>query len=284
MESTKQGKSRVLIGLQYGDEGKARVLDKIIDDADVVARFNGGANAGHTLVVGNKSIALHMIPSGIFHPEIKLYVGSGCVVNPEKTNKEIEEIEDLGISLSRRLYFAANASLVQPHHILLDGILGKGIGTTNNGIGPAYADKALRIEGKRIKNLRVADFFANPTLAYSIVKENIEQAIESYSISGINTAKLATKFVEETKGLEQYYCPNPLFLENMAMSGKNVFFEGAQSVMLDVVTGTVPYVTSSRTIAAAAYTGGDLSMKYHSQTIGVAKAIMSRVGNGPFIS
>jgi adenylosuccinate synthase len=222
-----KGKSRVLIGLQYGDEGKARVLDKIMDDADITARFNGGANAGHTLVVGDKSIALHMIPSGIFYPEMQLYVGSGCVVNPVKTNKEIAEIEGIGLSLEGRLHFAANASLVQPHHLVLDGVFGKGIGTTGNGIGPVYADRAQRAEGGRLKNLRVADFFANPQAAYAVVKENLEQVIDMHGVKGVNAAEEANKFVEETKKLEQYYCTDTLFLEKLAGSGKNVFFEGA---------------------------------------------------------
>ncbi len=282
MDNT-EGKSKVLIGLQYGDEGKARVLDKIIEGSDVVARFNGGANAGHTLVVGDKEIALHLIPSGIFHPDMQLYIGSGCVLYPETANKEIENIANLGIDLDGKLRIAANTTLVQPHHLLLDGIFGKGIGTTGNGIGPAYADRALRTDGKTLKNLRVCDYFVNPQKALEIVKANLVQVAENRGLS-VDVGGVVSKYVQETEKLRPYYCQDPLFLEKLLQSGNNVFFEGAQSLMLDVATGTVPFVTSSRTLAAAAYTGGDLSMRYHERTIGVAKAIMSRVGNGPFVS
>ena len=148
-----KGKSNVLVGIQYGDEGKVKVLDKMLEGTDIVARFNGGANAGHTLKVGDIKIVSHQIPSGIFYDNMLLYIGSGCVVNPKVTNEEIAHIKDNGIHIEDRLYVAANASLVQPHHLVIDGITGKDIGTTKNGIGPAYADMAIRAEGSKIKNL-----------------------------------------------------------------------------------------------------------------------------------
>lgn len=278
------GKSRVLIGLQYGDEGKARVLDKIIGNTDIVARFNGGANAGHTLCVGKTKIALHQIPSGIFYKDMLLYIGSGNVVNPKKVLAEIYDIQSKGIDISRRLFIAGNASLVQPHHIVLDNLYGKSIGTTGNGIGPAYADQAMRAEGATLKNLKVGDYLGDPKRALSCAAENLRQAVETHRLTGIDQPKLIGDFAQHVENLRPYVCKDPLFLEKLARSGKNVFFEGANSVMLDPVLGVVPFVTSSRTVAVAAYSGGDLPMKYHENTIGVAKAIMSRVGNGPFIS
>jgi len=284
--SAQMKRSRVLIGLQYGDEGKARVLDKIIDDTDIVARFNGGANAGHTLKVDDVEIALHQIPSGIFYEEMQLYIGSGNVVNPTKTVAEIEDIESKGISLDDRLLIASNVSLVQPHHIVLDSRHGKDIGTTCNGIGPVYADQAMRAEGSRIKNVKLGDFLNNKEAAIQSVKENLEEAVSQLGLESneIDQATLVNQFVEDATKLEAYLCEDPLYLNKQVESGKKVFFEGANSIMLDPVAGVVPYTTSSRTLAANAYIGGDLSLKYHDKTIGVAKAIMSRVGNGPFIS
>ena len=280
----KPGKSNILIGTQFGDEGKVKVLDKLLGSTDITARFNGGANAGHTLKVGDKTIINHQIPSGIFYDDMLLYVGSGCVINPKIANGEISHIKDNGISIEKRLYVAANTPLVQPHHLILDGIHGKDIGTTNNGIGPAYADIAMRAHGSKLRNLQLGTYINNPTKGFETVLENLEDLIETYNLKDVDELNLACDFDEEVKKLGLYCCKDPLFLEKLVQGGKNVFFEGANSVMLDAVCGIVPYVTSSRTLAGSAYVGGDLSLRYHDKTIGVAKAIMSRVGNGPFIS
>ncbi|VVB78510.1 Adenylosuccinate synthetase [uncultured archaeon] len=281
----KKGKSTVLIGLQYGDEGKARVLDKILGDSDVVGRFNGGANAGHTLESDGIKIILNQIPSGIFYPDKLLYIGSGCVLNPEKLNNEKKRVESFGISLENRLFISGNVTLIQPHHLLLDRIFGKDVGTTMNGIGPAYSDQALRAEGSRIKNIKLGEYLSSAS-ARENAKENLIETNLRYNLelSKENIEESLDKFDCYVKILERNLSSDPLFLEKLVEEGKEIFFEGAQSVMLDSVTGTTPYVTSSRTVAAAAYTGGDLSIKHHHKTIGVAKAIMSRVGNGPFIS
>lgn len=280
----KPGKSNILIGVQYGDEGKVKVLDKLLDNTDITARFNGGANAGHTLKVGDKTIINHQIPSGIFYDDMLLYIGSGCVVNPKIANGEISHIKDNGINIEKRLFVAANTPLVQPHHLILDGIHGKDIGTTNNGIGPAYADIAMRAHGSKLRNLQLGTYINNPNKGFETMLDNLGDVIEKYNLKDIDELNLACDFDEEVKKLGLYCCKDPLFLEKLVQSGKNVFFEGANSVMLDAVCGIVPYVTSSRTLAGSAYIGGDLSLRYHDKTVGVAKAIMSRVGNGPFIS
>jgi adenylosuccinate synthase len=279
-----KGKSTILIGLQYGDEGKARVMDTMLKDYDIVARFNGGANAGHTLEVKGVRIALHQVPSGIFYKKMILYIGSGCVVNPEKLLAEIKEIESKGLNVKKRLFVSAFATLIQPHHLLFDEIYGKDIGSTKNGIGPAYADRAMRAKDKEIKNIRFGDYLAEPDKFKEMARNALAKMIVKHEVKNLDADVEIKKFHENVIAIKDYICKDPLKIENLVSSGKNIFFEGAQSVMLDVVLGMTPYVTSSRTIAAAAYTGGDLSIRYHYKTIGVAKAIMSRVGNGPFVS
>ncbi len=278
------GKSTVLVGLQYGDEGKARVMDALLKDYDIVARFNGGANAGHTLKVGDTEIALHQIPSGIFYNDKILYVGSGCVVNPEKMLNEIKEIESHKLDVKNRFFISGYATLVQPHHLLFDEIHGKHIGSTKNGIGPAYADRAMRALGREIKNLRFSDYLSNSEKFRKLVRENLLRLVKKHKLKDINIDERIEVFHKNVMAIKMFLCKDPLMIERLVSQGKNIFFEGAQSVMLDVVSGATPYVTSSRTISAAAYTGGDLSVKYHDKVLGVAKAIMSRVGNGPFIS
>ncbi len=285
------GKSTVLIGTQYGDEGKGRILDTLLGDGryQICARHNGGANAGHTIHVGDKKIALHQVPSGIFYPKVMLYIGSGCVLNPVKLVKEIEEIEKLGISLKDRLLISGNVNLIQPHHILFDKLYcQKPLGTTANGIGPAYADLAIRMvqegEDKRLKSVRFGDYLAQPQKYSEVLRQNFIAQLHSAGMDESEVEAKLAEFNSAMKQLERCWSKDPLMVEKLVEQGENVFFEGAQSVMLDVLYGTYPCVTSSRCVAAAAYTGGDLSMNHHSETIGVVKAIMSRVGVGPFIS
>lgn len=277
------GFSDVLIGLQYGDEGKAKVIDLITKDYDIIARFNGGANAGHTIVTEKGPIALHQIPSGIFYPDKILYIGSGCVVNLQKTFKEIEEIEKLGVKLKNRLFISDQASIVQPHHILIDIYTTKEIGTTQNGIGPAYADKATRMENGRLTNIKIGDLLDDPNL-FLQVKEKLTSTIKIYSVQNYDIEKTIKELKATLKALTPFVQRDTLYLQKLVEKGKAVLFEGANSVMLDVTKGSVPYVTSSNTVAGAAYVGGDLPPKFHRRTIGIAKAIMSRVGNGPFVS
>lgn len=278
------GYSDVLIGLQYGDEGKARVIDVIGGNYDIIARFNGGSNAGHTIETDKGRLVLHQVPSGVFYPDTILYVGSGCVINIEKLITEIENIENFGLKISKRLRLSSQATLIQPHHLLIDGIMGKAIGTTKNGIGPAYADKAFRAFNDRILNVRLGDVMADPSRFLAYVEKNLKNVVKEHSIKNVDVNKIMTNLRKATEEIRPYVEEDTLFLSKKVDSGRNVLFEGAQSFMLDVTKGTVPYVTSSNTAAAAAYVGGDLSPKHHRKTIGVAKAIMSRVGNGPFVS
>jgi adenylosuccinate synthase len=277
------GYSDVLIGLQYGDEGKARVVDLFAKNYDIIARFNGGANAGHSIELGGVKVALNQIPSGIFYPEKLLYIGSGCAVNVVKLAAEIKTIEKLGIGFKGRLFISSQASIVQPQHQIIDGLTGKYIGTTNNGIGLCYADRALRMVDQRLVNIRLADLLADTDGTIKNIGENILAQQQKYGFEcDINA--LLNELKQSFEYIKAYVQPDTLFLQKQVESGKNVLFEGAQSSMLDPVKGVVPFVTGGATIASAAYMGGDLSLKYHRKTIGVAKAIMSRVGHGPFTS
>lgn len=279
-----KGSSDVLIGLQYGDEGKAKVIDLLAKNYNIVARFNGGANAGHTIETDQGKVALNQIPSAIFHQNIELYIGSGCVVNLQKLKQEIENVKALGIDLSGRLRVSDQASVVQPHHLLIDEVTGGDIGTTKNGIGPAYADQVMRMDGKRLLNIRLGDLVDDPKAMFSQMKQNFVSALQRHDVSGRDCDEILKTMQEALDILMPYIERDTLFLSKRVAKGAHILFEGAQSVMLDVIKGCVPYVTSSRTIAGAAYTGGDLPPEYHRHTIGVAKAIMSRVGFGPFVS
>ncbi|VVB68416.1 Adenylosuccinate synthetase [Candidatus Norongarragalina meridionalis] len=278
------GYSDVLIGLQFGDEGKARVIDLIAGDYDIIARFNGGPNAGHTIETEKHKIALHQIPSGVFYPDKILYIGSGCVLNPEKLVAEIKELEKVGVDLSDRLHISGQTSVIQPHHILIDKLTNKAIGTTENGIGPAYADRALRMNGNRLLNIKIEDFIHNNDFAIKKVRENLAETLRLLSGINYDIEESMRRFKESLTVVLPFVERDTLFVDKKVRNGARALFEGAQSFMLDVIKGTVPYVTSSHTAAGYAYVGGDLSPRYHRKTIGVAKAIMSRVGHGPFPS
>ncbi|MEK7672343.1 MAG: adenylosuccinate synthetase [Patescibacteria group bacterium] len=284
-QKSKQGYADVVIGLQYGDEGKARVVDVMANDYDIVARFNGGANAGHTIETkdGGK-VALNQVPSAIFYPKKTLYIGSGCVVNIEKLAAEIQKLEAIKIKLKGRLHVSCLCSVVQPHQILLDAQIGKVIGTTKNGIGPCYADKAIRMNGKSLVNIRLGDLLENPKKYFANILENLKAYEEFQKVRVENPDNYVKNIEKAFAKIKDYIQLDTLFMEKQAAKGARILFEGAQSVMLDINKGSVPYVTSSNTVAGAAFVGGDLSANYHRKTIGIAKAIMSRVGNGPFTS
>ncbi|VVD69631.1 adenylosuccinate synthetase [Pandoraea terrigena] len=285
--SPAEGFADVLVGLQYGDEGKAKIIDALAAGYDVIARFNGGANAGHTIDTPLGRIALKQLPSGVFHPHATLYIGSGCALNPWKLADEIEQLRAMGISLDGRLHISARAALVQPHHIALDRRGGGTIGTTGNGIGPCYADRALRVRNDARVNWMLGDLLGREADTVASMREVFTRMINAEGgtspwIAEMSDLLLSLPKVADT--LRAYLEPDRGWLADRVKQGARVLFEGAQSVLLDVVDGSQPYVTSSHTVPAYAYVGGDLSPKYHRRTIGVAKAVMSRVGRGPFPS
>ncbi len=278
------GNTTIVIGLQYGDEGKARFVDQLANENDIVARFNGGANAGHTVVANGKKFALRQVPAGVLHPEKKLYIGSGCVVNIVKLFQEIGSLEQVNIEVSSRLKIAARAGVIQPHHILMDKILSGSVGTTGNGIGPAYADRCIRSWQGRTVAINIAMLVNETETSLQIMRDQLTEFGSLFNVEIESYAPEISKIEQHITSLKPLVEANPLYMTNQAKKGDKILFEGAQAVMLDVCQGTTPFVTSSQTIAAAAYTGGDLPPNFHGKTIGIAKAIMSRVGFGPFVS
>lgn len=274
-----------MVGLQYGDEGKAKVIDLIAKNYDIIARFNGGANAGHTIETARGRVALHQLPSGIFYERMHLYIGSGCVMNIAKLSKEIAAVEKLGVRLKGRLHISPHTAVVQPHHIFIDEQTGGEIGTTKNGIGPAYSERALRMEGSRLLSLRLADLVAQPAECFAAIEKNFAEAKKRFPNSAFDFKTAFAELKAALKKLAPYVEQDSLWLvKQLEKAAARVLFEGAQSCMLDVSKGTVPYVTSSNTVTGAAYVGGDVPPQFHRKTIGVAKAVMSRVGHGPFPS
>lgn len=284
MSKFQRGYADIVIGTQYGDEGKARVIDDIANNYDIIARFNGGPNAGHTIEANGIRIALRQVPSAVLHGEKLLYVGSGCVIDLEKLRDEIASIEGHGVYLKDRLRVSSQASVIQPHHKLIDEIIGGEIGTTKNGIGPAYSDRAIRMNGSLIANVRLGDLVDNPDKYFTIIENNFRLAQQRYGFQTIDLRAIIESMRVGLEDIKQYIELDTLFVQKKIREGSRILFEGAQSFMLDVNKGSVPYVTASPTNAAAAFTGGDLPPNFHGKTIGVVKAVMSRVGHGPFVS
>lgn len=286
--TTNPGFADVLIGLQYGDEGKAKVIDQLAGKYDVIARFNGGANAGHTIDTAAGRIVLQQLPSGVFYPQTKLYIGSGCALNIWKLDTELREAAALAPSLDGRLFIHSRCAVVQPAHILIDQLSGAYIGTTGNGIGPCYADRAQRMRNARRVNLQLRDVLRDPEQAMRDMRANADNDLALFPEEAErirrDTLRMLDELPERLARIRPFVIDDPLFLTTLVEQGAKVLFEGAQSVMLDVVLGEQPFVTASHTVPGNAYVGGDLAPRYHRKTIGVAKAVMSRVGQGPFPS
>ena len=276
--------SRVVVGAQWGDEGKGKVLDILSEDASVMAKFNGGNNAGANLENGGIHLITKSIPPGIFR-NCELYIGSNCVI-PHTLRDEIAEIEVAGLNVRERLNVAAKAPVVQPHHLLEDGINGGKIGTTGKGIGPAYAGVANRMLGDHLMNIQLAEYLAAPNKMFEVARANLFNVFGKYNLFGSDTERKFTEilgeFHEGIMSLEGVLCNNPFYLHEFAEDGKEILMVGSNGLDLDPIQGTTPHTTSSRTLPAAPYLG-DLPLKYHAEIIGVAKAILTRVGHGPMI-
>jgi len=273
--ATKAGYADVLVGMQYGDEGKARVVDHLAGEYDVIARFNGGANAGHTIATPEATLRLRQVPSGVLHPRVSLYIGSGCVIGLQQLASEIEMLAAQGIDLGGRLTISDRCPIVQPLHILDDRRDGAQIGTTGNGIGPCYADLATRMRGDERSSFQLRDLVLDEIRVFEQMMRLAAQRDDKDLSAVMQGMRQAWHVVQP------FVTNNPVALLQKVEAGAKVLFEGAQSVMLDVVHGAQPWVTSSHTLPSYAYVGGDLPCKYHRKTIGVAKAIVSRVGSGP---
>jgi adenylosuccinate synthase len=272
----------ILLGLQWGDEGKGKVVDALSPEYDVIARFQGGPNAGHSLEFNNVKHVLHLIPSGIFHHDKLNIIGNGVVLDPAVFKKEIEELGPPVEELLKRLVISSRANLILPTHRILDAAYEhqKGclkIGSTLKGIGPAYTDKASR-NGLRVGDITRANFrqlYDEHTASHLLILKNYSFAfdLKEYENGWFEGIELIRKFrIENTEYL----------LHNLSSDGKKILAEGAQGTMLDVDFGSYPYVTSSNTISAGACTGLGISPKIIGEVFGIFKAYCTRVGSGPF--
>ncbi|RCW42978.1 adenylosuccinate synthase [Paenibacillus prosopidis] len=273
----------VVVGTQWGDEGKGKITDFLAEGADVVARYQGGNNAGHTILIDNKKYKLTMIPSGIFNHNKTCVIGNGMVINPEALIDEINYIHDNGFS-TENLKISDRAHVIMPYHLVLDGLEEdrKGvnkIGTTRKGIGPCYMDKAAR-NGIRIADLMDAEEFE--TRVRSIIVEKNQLIEQVYGSEPLDADKIVSEYLGFAEVLRPYVTDTSVVLNDAIDAGQKVLFEGAQGVMLDIDQGTYPFVTSSNPSAGGVCIGSGVGPSKIQQVIGVAKAYTTRVGDGPF--
>jgi adenylosuccinate synthase len=274
----------VVVGAQWGDEGKGKVVDVLTPHVNVVVRFSGGNNAGHTVVVGREKYVLHTIPSGILHNGRRCVIGCGVVVDPGSLIEEMESLVQRGVTLDGNLYISKNAHLIMPYHPALDRASeakrgARRIGTTGKGVGPAYVDKAARV-GIRMADLLDERLFREKVEVNLAYKNRLLR--DFYDAETFGVEAILNQYLRYAGWLAPYITDTALLLSKWIDSGYSVLFEGAQATMLDIDHGTYPYVTSSSTTAGGAATGtGVPPTKIHG-VLGVAKAYTTRVGEGPF--
>jgi adenylosuccinate synthase len=273
----------VLVGAQWGDEGKGKVIDVLTEQADVVVRYQGGNNAGHTVEVGDQKYVLHLIPSGILYPGKLNVIGNGVVVDPIALLEEVEHLQSRGITVNGNLLVSDRAHLVLPYHRLLDAIReeqkGKGkIGTTKRGIGPAYADKVGRT-GLRMVDLLAPEKFS-AKLKFKVRETN--EIARAFGAKPLSFAKINADYLAVAKKLRRYIVDTIKLLNRLERDGKHILLEGAQGTLLDIDFGTYPFVTSSNTTAGGACAGAGLPPHRIGRVVGVMKAYTTRVGEGPF--
>ena len=275
--------SVVVVGTQWGDEGKGKITDFLSENAEVIARYQGGDNAGHTIVIEGTKYKLHLIPSGIFYPEKVSVIGNCVVVNPKSLVKELAYLHDAGITTDN-LRISDRAHVILPYHIKLDQLQedSKGdnkIGTTIKGIGPAYMDKAARV-GIRIADLLDKEIFAE-RLKINLEQKNREFT-KMYEVDPVDFQDIFEEYYDYGQQIKKYVTDTSVILNDALDAGKRVLFEGAQGVMLDIDQGTYPYVTSSNPVAGGVTIGSGVGPSKISKVVGVCKAYTSRVGDGPF--
>ena len=278
----------IIVGAQWGDEGKAKVLDALMPDMDIVVRYQGGSNAGHTVVVGNERYAFHLVPSGILHGRKVCVIANGCVVEPAELVKEMDELLARGVHIDgSNLLLSERAHLVMPYHRLLDQLSekrkessGEGkIGTTGRGIGPCYVDKVAR-SGLRAIDLLRPDYFLQRVEQRLGELNPLLRAV--YQTEPLDPQKVAAEVLGYATRLKPFIADTAAYLNQSLAQGRRLLLEGAQGSLLDVDHGTYPYVTSSNASAGGATTGTGISPRKITLTLGVAKAYTTRVGSGPF--
>lgn len=278
------GKNVVVLGTQWGDEGKGKIVDLLTEQASLVARYQGGHNAGHTLVIDGEKTVLHLIPSGILRDNVQCLIGNGVVLSPEALLKEMAGLEERGVPVSERLRISPSCPLILPVHVALDvareAARGNNkIGTTGRGIGPAYEDKVSR------RGLRVGDLL-DETLFADKLKELLEyhnfMLVNYYKAEAVDFDTVLAATLEQAKKIKPLISDVTALLHDARESGENVLFEGAQGTLLDIDLGTYPFVTSSNTTAGGASTGSGVGPLYLDYVLGITKAYTTRVGSGPF--
>ncbi|MCH8942309.1 MAG: adenylosuccinate synthase [Bacteroidetes bacterium] len=272
----------VLVGSQWGDEGKGKIVDILSENFNIVVRYQGGANAGHTIKIGDDEYILHLIPSGILREDVTCVIGNGVVIDPEALLKEIRFLEKNNIKVEGRLFISQNAHLIMPYHKLLDNISEESttkIGTTGRGIGPCYIDKYAR------KGIRIVDLLDKKILEEKIRKNLKEKNIiikKVYERKELNVEEIVSQYMKFDEIIDKYIKDVPMFLNKAITDGKSVLLEGAQGTLLDVDHGTYPFVTSSNPTSGGACTGTGISPTRIDAVIGIVKAYTTRVGEGPF--
>lgn len=274
----------IIVGAQWGDEGKGKIVDVLTEKADVVARYQGGHNAGHTVVINNEKFILHLIPSGILHKNKLCIIGNGVVIDPPSLIDEINGLKEKGVEIDKNLLISNTAHLIMPYHIAIENqhemMKGsKKIGTTGRGIGPAYVDKMARI------GIRVIDLYS-PKIFMEKLEGNLDEInyiLESrYKTKGFAAGEIFERYMGFGEKLSRYVADADIVINDMVSKNKKVLFEGAQGTLLDVDHGTYPFVTSSSAVAGGACTGLGLGPTKISKVLGVVKAYTTRVGGGPF--
>jgi len=272
----------VILGAQWGDEGKGKIVDLLSENADIVVRYQGGSNAGHTVSFDGKTYILHLLPSGIFHQNVTCVIGNGVVIDPIALMDEIEMVKSAGVDIKGRLLISHNAHLIMPYHKLLDKIYDQGedkIGTTGRGIGPAYVDKYARV------GIKVVDLLDREILCRKL-RKNIEAKNEIlekiYGTTKLDVEKIIDEYIEFDKKIDEFVTDTALYLNNAIKGKKKILLEGAQGALLDIDHGTYPFVTSSNPTAGGASTGSGIPPTKINGVIGVIKAYTTRVGEGPF--
>ncbi len=272
----------ILVGSQWGDEGKGKIVDILSEKYDIVVRYQGGANAGHTIKIDDMQFILHLIPSGILREDVVCVIGSGVVIDPQALLDEIKFLEDNHISIKDRLFISHNAHLIMPYHKLLDSISEKGegkIGTTGRGIGPCYIDKYAR------KGIKIVDLLNKPHLE-KLIRQNIEEKntilTKVYNENELDVNAIINEYLEFDKVIDPYIKDVPMYLNQATLDNKNILMEGAQGTLLDVDFGTYPFVTSSNPTSGGGCTGTGIPPTKVSSVFGIVKAYTTRVGLGPF--
>ncbi len=274
----------VIVGGQWGDEGKAKIVDYLMSRHDVVIRFQGGANAGHTVVNESGKFAFHQIPSGVLYPNVTGILGNGMVIDPFAFFTELQELIERGIDVEGRIFISSAATVVMPYHRVLDNVYesdlkDKSIGSTGKGIGPAYADKYTRA------GMRFGDFLMSKEELFDLVSSNVERHnryLEIFSVPVLPKRKIASDFVNIQDLISHFIVDTREMIYRMKSDGKRILLEGAQGTLLDVDHGTFPFVTSSSCSIGGALTGTGLAPGDIGRVVGIFKAYTTRVGNGPF--